>query len=79
MLIYSTYLGTDGDNRINGIAVDSNGDAYVTGYTNSATFPTQNPIYPAKSGDYDAFVAKLHYMHQFPDALLFHLSGRPRK
>jgi hypothetical protein len=39
-LIYSTYLdGTAYASSGNGIAVDFLGDAYVTGQTNSATFP----------------------------------------
>jgi hypothetical protein len=32
-LIYSTYLGGTGDDIGRGIAVDSNGNAYVTGQT----------------------------------------------
>jgi hypothetical protein len=41
VLVYSTYLGgsTTGDSGF-GIAVDSSGDAYVTGGTFNATFPT---------------------------------------
>ena len=43
-LIYSTYLGgADGAAYCNGIAVDKNGCAYVTGYTYSTDFPTRNP------------------------------------
>ena len=40
-LVYSTYLG--GSEPIDsgyGIAVDGAGNAYVTGYTDSADFPT---------------------------------------
>jgi hypothetical protein len=37
-LVYSTYLGGNGTNG-NGIAVDSSGDAYVTGLTSSTNFP----------------------------------------
>ena len=46
-LIYSTYLaGTLGTGTSNGtgIAVDSGGSAYVTGYTSSADFPTLNSL-----------------------------------
>ena len=41
-LVYSTYLtGTsDSSDSGNGIAADTAGNAYVTGYTNSCTFPT---------------------------------------
>ncbi len=43
-LVYSTYLGGSNYEQSNGIAVDSSGDAYVTGYTNSPDFPTANAI-----------------------------------
>ncbi|MCX5888167.1 MAG: SBBP repeat-containing protein [Deltaproteobacteria bacterium] len=61
-LVYSTYLGGNGDNRVNGIAVDANDDAYVTGYTSSSAFPTQNPLQSQNGGYYDAFVAKIHFV-----------------
>ncbi|MGH3184568.1 MAG: SBBP repeat-containing protein, partial [Streptosporangiaceae bacterium] len=38
-LIYSTYLGGNGDDEANGIAVDSTGAAYVAGFTSSTNFP----------------------------------------
>ena len=43
-----------------GIAVDSAGNAYVTGVTSSSDFPTQNPLQPLYKGNQDAFVAKLN-------------------
>ncbi len=39
-LVYSTYLGGDRDDQGTAIAVDSSGDAYVTGRTQSTNFPT---------------------------------------
>ncbi|MDP9159568.1 MAG: SBBP repeat-containing protein [Acidobacteriota bacterium] len=51
-LIYSTYLSDAGT----GIAADSAGNAYVTGYTTSTTFPTKNPVQPALGGLNDAFL-----------------------
>ena len=44
---YSTYLGgggASGGESGNGIAVDSNGVAYLTGATPAVDFPTQDPI-----------------------------------
>jgi RHS repeat-associated protein len=51
MIIYSTYLGGSYDEEGFGIAVDSYGRAYVTGYTKSSDFPTSNPIQAAKGAD----------------------------
>ncbi|MFQ6042613.1 MAG: FlgD immunoglobulin-like domain containing protein, partial [Candidatus Poribacteria bacterium] len=56
-LIYSTYLGGSNDDGSIGIAVNSDGNAYVTGYTNSSGFPTQNPYDSSLGGNRDAFVA----------------------
>jgi Beta-propeller repeat len=67
-LIYSTYLGGDGEDWGAAIAVDAEGRAYVTGITLSADFPTVTPLQPALSGFSDIFVARfdrsgsaLHY------------------
>jgi hypothetical protein len=57
-LVYSTYLGGSQGNYGYGIAADSAGNAYVTGYTFSTDFPTANPLQP--SGADEAFVAKLN-------------------
>lgn len=58
-LIYSTYLGGNGDDRATGIAVDSAGDAFVTGTTTSTNFPTFNPLQAANAGGIDSFVTKI--------------------
>ncbi|MDQ2761388.1 MAG: SBBP repeat-containing protein [Actinomycetota bacterium] len=61
-LAYSTYLGGSDFNGLggDGIAVDSAGDAYVTGDTTSTDFPTHDPLQPKNGGGENAFVAKLN-------------------
>jgi hypothetical protein len=61
-LVYAGYIGGNGWDQGLGIAVDSAGNAYVAGYTNSdqASFPvTVGPNLTFRGGQYDAFVAKL--------------------
>jgi hypothetical protein len=59
-LLYSTYLGGGDADRGFGIAIDRDGNAYVTGYTASLDFPTVDPLQAANAGGYDAFVANLN-------------------
>jgi len=59
-LVYSTYLGGSGGDEGHGIAVDSSGNAYVTGSTGSTNFPTASPLQATNGGSRDAFVAKLN-------------------
>lgn len=61
-LVYSTFLGgaTDIDDALD-IAVDSAGNAYVTGETGSTDFPvTPGAFRTTRNGDYDAYVTKLN-------------------
>lgn len=61
-LVYSTYLGGSGGDAGNGIAVDTQGHAYVTGVTHSYDFPRTNAFQESlKSPAGNAFVTKFHY------------------
>jgi len=60
VLAYSTYLGGSADDAAMDIAVDAAGNAYVTGFTRSADFPTANAFQPAYGGNADAFVTKIN-------------------
>ncbi|MHA1577626.1 MAG: SBBP repeat-containing protein [Candidatus Thorarchaeota archaeon] len=57
-LLYATFIGGADEDNGQSIAVDSEGNAYVTGYTESTDFPTVNPIDSSQEGG-DAFVLKL--------------------
>jgi Bacterial Ig-like domain (group 3)/MBG domain (YGX type)/Beta-propeller repeat len=59
-LIYCTYLGGSGTDLALGIALDSTGNAYVTGYTSSTNFPVSAGAFQTTNGGgFDAFAAKL--------------------
>ncbi len=60
VISYSTYLGGAGFDSGHGIAVDSQGNAYITGETNSLDFPTVPPYEDAFGGGYNIFVMKLN-------------------
>jgi len=60
-LVYSTYLGGNWQEQGCDIAVNDNGNAFVTGYTGSEDFPTRNPIPEDQGfGYWGVFVAKLN-------------------
>jgi hypothetical protein len=58
-LLYSTYLGGNGDDFGLGITTDSLGNIYVTGQTYSTNFPVKNALQSSAGGGSDAFVTKL--------------------
>jgi Carboxypeptidase regulatory-like domain/Beta-propeller repeat len=60
-LIYSTFLGGSLNDTGNGIAVDSSGNAFVTGNTPSSDFPTTVGAFDTiRTGVSDVFVTKLN-------------------
>ncbi|MBU4231912.1 MAG: SBBP repeat-containing protein [Desulfobacterales bacterium] len=59
-LVYSTYLGGASADKAYGVAVDSKGQAYVTGVTRSSDFPLRGAFQATKKGDSSAFVAKIN-------------------
>jgi hypothetical protein len=65
-LVYSTYLGGSGQDYGQGIAVDSAGNAYVTGVTDSTNFPVTHGAfqtkYRAHNYEYNAFVSNIQML-----------------
>ncbi len=74
-LVYATYIGGSGSDAATALAIDAAGNAYVTGQTVSADFPTVNAVQPSRAGVNacsssffgfdaipcpDAFIAKLN-------------------
>jgi hypothetical protein len=60
-LLYSTLIGGSANEDANGIAADSAGNLYITGFTYSALFPIEGPAIQANySGNGDAFVFKMN-------------------
>ncbi|MGH9450267.1 MAG: beta strand repeat-containing protein [Terriglobia bacterium] len=63
-LVYSTYLGGSGGDSATSIAIDSSGNAYVTGGTSSTNFPLSPsgtaPEQKTNAGSSDAFITKLN-------------------
>jgi len=58
-MIFSTYIGGSDDDMAEGIAIDTNGSSYITGYTLSTDFPVKNAYQDELSGYLDAFITKL--------------------
>ncbi len=58
-LVFSTYWGGTGFDQANGIAVDRQGDVYVTGDTQSTDYPVRGGVQAVNRGGLDAFVVKL--------------------
>jgi len=57
-VVYSAYLGGEQDETAFSVAVNSAGNAFVAGTTNSFSWPTVNPLVSFRGGN-NAFVARL--------------------
>lgn len=58
--LMSTYIGGSGDDFPSGLALDSQGNLYVDGFTDSPDFPTSSGAFQSASGgNFDAFVMKI--------------------
>jgi len=58
-VIYSSYLGGTGNDSAIDIAVDLDGNAYITGSTASSNFPIKDALQIANAGGGDAFITKI--------------------
>jgi hypothetical protein len=75
-LVYSTYLGGNGDDVANSLAVDTAFNTYVTGSTTSSNFPTTAGSFQTSSGGLgDAFVTKLNPTGTAPLVYSTYLGG----
>jgi hypothetical protein len=61
-LVFSTYLGGNGDNLASAVALDAMNNIYLTGYTTAADFPTMNPIQSSLHGSSNALVVEMDAM-----------------
>ncbi|BDZ71374.1 SBBP repeat-containing protein [Methanobacterium petrolearium] len=60
ILQYGSYLGGTRDDAGQSITLDDDGNIYITGYTDSANFPTTTGAYQtSNAGTYDTFITKL--------------------
>ena len=76
VLVYSSYLGGSGGDSGHGIAVDSFGDAYVTGDTFSTNFPTTSGVFQTSNkgtsqSASNAFVSKFNPSQQGAASLVY--------
>ncbi|MBU4448053.1 MAG: SBBP repeat-containing protein, partial [Proteobacteria bacterium] len=80
-LLFSTYLGGSGYDLAHGIALDTAGNAYVTGETTSADFPIYNCLSGSNTykGQQDGFVAKFDLTSAYIPRFCTYLGGEGMK
>jgi hypothetical protein len=70
-LLYSTFIGDSGTDQGQSIALDSNDIAYITGLTESSSYPTTSGAYDeSHNGNKDVFVTGMDTaIPEFPTLL----------
>lgn len=59
-MVFSTYIGGNGDDYARGVICDENSDILITGHTNSDNFPVTEGSYDnSYNGNIDAFLLRL--------------------
>jgi len=72
ILNYASFLGGEGTDVANAVAMDPQGNIYVAGSTNSSKFPTKAALYPGLSNATDvAFIAKFNPAASGENSLIF--------
>jgi hypothetical protein len=59
-LVFSTYIGGTGNEEGHDIAIDGNGNSYITGHTFSTDFPAVNALQNVSGTGWEAIAAKLN-------------------
>jgi hypothetical protein len=59
-LLYSTYVGGNGQDVAQGLQLDALNNIYIAGYTSSTNLVTLNPVQSANAGAEDAFLTKIN-------------------
>jgi hypothetical protein len=70
-LLFSTYIGGSGFDNSQGVVVDSNGNAWVSGMTTSDNFPLRNPTQNTRAGGVDSFTIHIDTNQSGPPAVIY--------
>jgi hypothetical protein len=70
-LVYATYLGGGGIDEASSVAIDPDGNIYVTGTAGSSDFPTKNALQPQHTENTSAFVSKIDPTQSGADSLVY--------